>query len=129
MALLVIDASSLVDLLLHNDSFEAIKREVAGKRLAAPHLIDAEVGQVVRRLLQTGIISLGEAEECLTDLGRMRLQRYPHTHLLPAAFAWHENMTIYDALYLTLAEYLGCPLLTRDSVFSSVKSDVQVIRV
>ena len=34
--------------------------------------------------------------------------------LLPRVFAVRDNASLYDALYLTLAEILEAPLLTRD---------------
>ncbi len=88
--------------------------------LAAPHLIDAEVGHAIRRHLLTGLISPGRAEVALEDFMALPLRRYAHTALLPRAFALRDNATIYDALYLALAEALDAPLLTRDGALTRV---------
>ena len=42
------------------------------------------------------------------------VQRFGHSYMLRRVFALRDNATTYDALYLTLAEALGAPLLTRD---------------
>jgi predicted nucleic acid-binding protein len=42
------------------------------------------------------------------------MTRYRHTHLLPRIWALRANLTAYDATYVTLAEALDAPLLTRD---------------
>ena len=42
------------------------------------------------------------------------LRRYPHDFLLPRVWELRSNLTVYDAVYVALAEALGAPLLTRD---------------
>ena len=89
--------------------------EFAGSAsLAAPHLIDAEVGHLLRRHALLGRISARRARIALRDYLALPVDRYPHLALLPRAFALRDNATIYDALYLALAEALEATLLTRD---------------
>jgi predicted nucleic acid-binding protein len=81
---------------------------------AAPHLLDAEVGHLIRRHVLRGLASVARATIALEDFLALPIDRYPHTALLPRAFDLRDNATIYDALYLALAETLEATLLTRD---------------
>jgi predicted nucleic acid-binding protein len=120
---IVVDASVLVDLLLdrgQNDRTASVSALVGGSPIAAPHLVDAEVGHALRRAVLRGTLPSATARAALDDLGLLRLQRYPHTALLPRAFALRDNATIYDALYLALAETLRTKLLTRDRALARV---------
>jgi len=131
--LIVLDASAVVDLLLglppHAEVIAArIKLESPG--LAAPYLLDAEVAQVLRRYVRCGEVTAGYAASALHDLLALPITRYPHTPLLIPAFDLRDNVTIYDALYLVLAEALGAPLLTRDGALARVpghKATVEVV--
>jgi predicted nucleic acid-binding protein len=120
---IVVDASLLVDLLLHRrarNGGSSVSDAVAGRPMAAPHLIDAEVGHALRRAVLRGSLTAATASAALEDLGLVELERYPHTALLPRAFALRDNATIYDALYLALAESLRSTLLTRDRALAQV---------
>ena len=81
----------------------------------APHLIDAEVGSVLRRRTSAGHIAADVAAGALRGLGLLVGERYPHGPLAAAAWALRDNVTYYDALYVALAARLGCPLLTADA--------------
>ena len=63
--MMVIDASCMIDLMLQNSSFETIATEIKGQQLAAPHLLDVEVAQVMRKVLAGNIISQVEARHHL----------------------------------------------------------------
>ncbi len=85
-----------------------------GETLHAPHLLDVEVAQVIRRYAANGDIDAGRGRAALDDLADMNLQRYPHGFLLPRVWDLRENITAYDAVYIALAEALDAVLLTRD---------------
>jgi predicted nucleic acid-binding protein len=82
--------------------------------LHAPHLIDVEVAQVIRRYTASGEIDAERGRQALTDLADAPLRRYPHDFLLPRIWELRNNLTVYDASYVALAEVLDAPLLTRD---------------
>jgi predicted nucleic acid-binding protein len=119
--LIVVDASVVIDLLMdRGPSGRRIASLIAGEPLAAPHLLDAEIGHAVRRSVLRGLLSASLALSALDDLTRLRLTRHSHTLLLARAFELRDNATMYDALYLTLAELLGATFVTRDKALAQV---------
>jgi predicted nucleic acid-binding protein len=125
--MLVLDASVVIDLLLRREPFyDRIKAYIRlTDWLAAPHLLDAEVAQVLRRFVLRRDITEQTAEEAIKDLQDFPIERYPHTALLPRVFSLRNGLTAYDALYLALAEALDAGLLTRDTAFEDI-SDTNV---
>jgi predicted nucleic acid-binding protein len=82
--------------------------------LHAPHLIDIEVAQVLRRYAIAGEAAEERCRAALADLADLPLTRYPHDFLLPRVWELRGNLTAYDAVYVSLAEALDAPLVTRD---------------
>ena len=114
--MIVVDASALVELLLDTDEAGAVAARLfdSGASLAAPHLIDVEAAQVLRRYAQVGEIDDRRGREAMADLADMPIRRYPHDVLLPRVWDLRHNLTAYDAVYVALAEALDAPLVTRD---------------
>ena len=114
--MIVTDASVILELLLRTRVAEAIEARVfdAGESLHAPHLLDVEVAQVLRRYAARGEISAPRGRLALELLTRFPIARYAHQPLLTRMWALRANMTAYDAAYVALAEALGATLLTRD---------------
>ncbi len=54
---------------------------VPGQTLHAPHLLDIEVAQVIRKFGARGEIDAERGRVALDDLGAVRMQRYPHDFL------------------------------------------------
>jgi predicted nucleic acid-binding protein len=132
--LIVLDASAVVDLLLdlapHAGTVSEIVTEY-DRSLYAPHLLDAEVGQVLRRLVLAGKISVNRADQALSDLSDLPIQRFAHGPLMKPALALLRNVTIYDALYLMLAQATDSTLITRDKALERIagcKARVRVLR-
>jgi predicted nucleic acid-binding protein len=108
---IVVDASTLVDVLV--GAGRSTER-LAGEDLAAPFLLDAEVGSALRRLVRAGSLTAGRAETALDDLAELEIERHPHVGLVHRAWALRDNVTFYDALYVALSEALDVPLVTLD---------------
>jgi len=55
-----------------------IRARLRGEDLQAPHLIDLEVAQALRKLVLTQEVAAARAEVALTDLAEFPLARHPH---------------------------------------------------
>jgi predicted nucleic acid-binding protein len=86
----------------------------------APHLIDAEIGAMLRREVLRRGIEIGSASELLSAYPAFIDHRYEQFGLL-AAMAWElrNNLTFYDALYVALAAALDIELVTLDARMAS----------
>lgn len=114
---LVIDASAMVIALLGRSAEAAAMRQRLGSEVChAPHLIDAEVGNVLRRRVLRGDLAAADAEALLHASTPLVDHRYEMTHALAqAAWALRQNVSFYDALYAALAAALAVPLMTADT--------------
>ena len=119
--MIVVDASAILEVLLRTPAAPAIEKRLfeRGETLHAPHLIDLEVLQVMRRYAAAGEISAKRAREALDDLAAFRMRRWPHDALTLRIWDLRQNFTAYDAAYVALAEALGALLLTRDRRLAS----------
>jgi len=119
--LIVVDASAILELLLGTPAARHVSERLfsLGESLHAPHLLDLEVAQVLRRYCLSGEIDARRSLEALQDLADLRLVRYPHDLFLPRIWELRRNLTAYDASYVALAEALGAPLVTRDAALAS----------
>lgn len=122
--MIVLDASAAIDWLLQTPAGQQIEQRIysAGESLHAPHLIDIEIAQVLRRLVRENTVSERRAEEAIADLLDLRITRYPHSVLLPRIWELRHDLSAYDAAYVVLAEILSAPLITRDSRLASTPS-------
>ncbi len=115
----VVDAGVIVELLV-NDLDPA---RLGDEELAAPHLIDSEVTNVLRRLVAQQVISDTQGTAALDGFGRLVLSRYPADWLRPRMWELRRNLTSYDATYVALAETLGATsLLTTDARLATAPS-------
>lgn len=109
--MIVIDASAAVRALLHDD---VARRYLSTERLAAPHLVDAEVVQTLRRLVARGAVADPDADRAVQAWRQLAVRRFAIEGLLGRVWALRHNVSAYDASYVALAEALDCPLLTAD---------------
>jgi predicted nucleic acid-binding protein len=85
----------------------------------APHLIDAEVGNVLRRGVLRSELAAADAAVLLRASAALVDHRYEMTGALArAACALRGNVSFYDGLYVALAAALAVPLLTADARLS-----------
>jgi predicted nucleic acid-binding protein len=121
---IVLDASAAIDWLLQTAAGRQIEDRLysRGESLHAPHLLDLEVAQVLRRLVRDGVVSAPRADQAVQDLIDLRLTRYPHFVFLSHIWRLRDNFSAYDAAYIALAERLGATLITRDSRLASASA-------
>ncbi len=129
--MIVLDASATVEWLLHTAIGLRIEKRIYSRSdsLHAPHLLDVEVTQVLRRLSRAETVPGPRADEALLDLVDLRVQRYPHDVLLPRIWQMRHNLSAYDAAYLALAEELAAPLVTCDRHLASASGHAAKVEV
>ena len=114
--MLVIDASAVMELLMATPNGHAIEDQVfgSGEPLAAPHLIDVEVLHVIRRFHHSSLLTIERSEQALEDFSDLPITRYGHELLRFGMWRMRNNLTAYDATYVSLAELLDAPIVTCD---------------
>ena len=119
--MIVLDASAAIEWLLQSTVGIKIDQRIfsPSESLHAPHLLDVEVAQVLRRYVRDKTITVQRGQEALVDLGDIPLSRYPHDFLIPRIWELRGTLTAYDAAYVALAELLDAPLLTCDGKIAS----------
>lgn len=115
--MIVLDASAVIELILGTDLGRAIGERIADPAVAlhAPHLLDIEVTQALRRYVREGDIETLDAQGAPSDLRSLDLERHSHEPLLDRVWALRHNLTSYDAVYVALAEALDTVLPTCDA--------------
>ena len=119
--MIVVDASAMLEVLLNTPAGARVADRLSapGETLHAPHLLDLEVAQVLRRYAASGDMDPRRGAQALEDLADLPLVRYPHDVFLSRIWELRNNLTAYDAAYVALAEVLEAPLVTRDAALAS----------
>jgi predicted nucleic acid-binding protein len=114
--LVVVDASTVVAALTDSGPDGRWAEEIlASGPLAAPHLMPAEVANILRRAAMAGKVSADAASLAHADLAELRVELFPYEPFADRIWELRANLTCYDAWYVALAEFLECPLATLDA--------------
>lgn len=112
---LVVDASVVVAALVDGGPAGAWAESLLLRAdLAAPHLMPAEVGNILRRAAAAGELSEDSAALAHQDLSDLRVALFPYRPLTRRIWELKANLTAYDAWYVALAEWLGSDVATLD---------------
>jgi predicted nucleic acid-binding protein len=112
----VIDASVFVDALvgvgIHG---ELARQEVRSQpTLQVPAIFAAESTSAIRGLVLRGDLSAIRAAAALDQVRRVRTLQYPLEPFAQRVWELRDNLTVYEAWYVALAEWLGTDLVTGD---------------
>ena len=111
----VADSSALVAALVDSGSDTIwVDAAFADEDLACPELALAEAGNILRRMELAERISHTEATAAYAELFDLDIVLYPFTPFAERIWELRNNLTIYDAWFVALAEALDCPLVTLD---------------
>ncbi|MCY3544023.1 MAG: type II toxin-antitoxin system VapC family toxin [Chloroflexi bacterium] len=111
----VVDASALVSYLLASDREHGWTSSVlADEAWACPELALAEASNILRRMELTGDLSRPDVTAAYAELLQFEIDLHPFAPYAVRIWELRNNLTIYDAWYVALAEALNCPLVTLD---------------
>jgi predicted nucleic acid-binding protein len=129
--LIVVDASAVCELLLRGPAGRQLLDLVLGPGASvhAPDLVNVEVLHFLRRIARDDAITSDRADEMRSDFADLPIHTYPTWSLLERAWALRENFTMYDAMYVALAEALGARLVTADRALARAACDHTSVRV
>jgi predicted nucleic acid-binding protein len=129
---IVVDASIIVTALADDGpDGDRARERLRNEHLVAPHLIDVEVVSAWRRLAGGGNMDERRANLAIEDLRSLRLDRVPHTPLIERCWQLRDNLTIYDAAYVAVAEAMKIALLTADGKLAAAtgpKCRIELLR-
>ena len=113
--MLIVDASVLAPVVADaGPDGTRFRARVRGEQLAGPDLLRIEVVSVLRRHVAAGMLGVPDADAAVIDLLDLPIRVFPTASLLARAWELRDNLTVYDALYVSLAEAAGATLLTAD---------------
>jgi predicted nucleic acid-binding protein len=129
--LIVIDACAVCELLFRGAAERRLVELVLGDRASvhAPDLVNVEVLHGIRRMTVTGAITVRRADEMRDDLADLPIHCYPSRPLLDRAWALRDNLTVYDAVYVALAEALDATLVTADHALARAAAQASNVSV
>lgn len=109
----------------------AVRQALAGRvRWHAPAMFPAEVTSAVRGLVLGGHLEASRAERALRRLAQSRFHLHPFAPYAERVWELRDNLTVYDAWYIAVAEALGAELVTTDGRLagaSGIRCDVRLV--
>ena len=119
MSRIVVDASVAAKWVLREQHAAMARQVLATKELLAPHLLWAEVGNILWKHQRRRQSSTEEVRRMLAEFQRLPVTTFPHWPFLAAALdlAISLEQTVYDCLYLALAEARDSVMVTADRRF------------
>lgn len=119
MSPIVVDASVAIKWVVWEEHAATARRVLRARELLAPHLLWAEVGNTLWKRHRRKEASLEVTRRQLADVRRLPVRAFDHWPLVPGALdlAVALGQTVYDCLYLALAEEEDGVVVTADRRF------------
>jgi len=122
----VVDARVGIKWFLPEIYSEAASRlQFLNASLNVPAFFNLELGSVLSKRIRRDELTPKEGETILKELNNIPLQKHSDERLLKSAFALalHTKQSLYDCLYLALAETINGQMVTADrKLYSSLAS-------
>jgi predicted nucleic acid-binding protein len=115
---IVLDASAALEVFARTPLGVRHEARVMSESRHAPHLIDVELLNALRRMTLANVLDTSTAQAAIADFLAARFDRHAHEILLSRAWELRNSISAYDAMYIALAELLDAPLLTCDAKLS-----------
>jgi predicted nucleic acid-binding protein len=113
---IAVDANAVVALLVDDAELGRASRSAYAQHdLVAPDLLPYEVTSVLRKLCQLNAVNERVAQHALHDLSMIRFSTVPHGDISERIWDLRDNLSAYDAAYVSVAELFEVPLLTFDN--------------
>ena len=116
----VVDASVAIKWFIpeiHSEVALQVRR--SRNRLHVPAFMTLELGNVIAKKIRRGELTREDGKTILKELRHLPLQRHTDERLFPAAYelALNTQQSLYDCLYLALAEAVDGRMITADRKF------------
>ena len=116
----VVDASVVIKWFIPETHSEvALHARRSRDRLHVPAFMTLELGNVIAKKIRRGELTREDGKTILKELSHLPLQRHADERLFPAAYelALDTRQSLYDCLYLALAEAVDGRMITADRKF------------
>lgn len=112
----VVDASVFVDALVSSGLAGQLARHELRERtvLEVPAIFGVEVTSALRMLVLRGELSPARASAAREQVRTVKMIQYPFEPFSDRVWELRANLTVYDAWYVALAEWLETDLVTAD---------------
>ncbi len=110
----MVDASTVVELVLATDTGAAVARRLRGEVVHAPAHLDVEAVGAIRRAVTRRLISDHEGLVAVGSFRNLNIRSWPTRAFVERAYQLRATHTVADGLYIALAEGLAAPLLACD---------------
>lgn len=122
MKTIVMDTSALMRLFIPDGEIPAgvdkmiLEAEKDESVILAPGLMVVEAGQVIFKKWKEKLLTQEEAESLYTDILSLPIRLYDNSEFASSALklSLSHNVTVYDALFLAIAQFYSATLITVD---------------
>jgi predicted nucleic acid-binding protein len=113
--MIIVDSSALVAALLGEGAAGAWSAAVVVDHdLGAPSVAAFECANIIRRRAAAGLVDPYLATTAHHDLALLPIEYWPYDLVAERCWELRNNLTIYDASFVAMAEATGSPLYTLD---------------